>query len=157
MRVADLMTTDVLTLNEDDTLDLAQMEMNLARIRHLPVVRAGRLVGLVTHRDILKAMCSIFADLDAIEQEDVLKGVSVQQIMLSDVRTVGPEEDAGNAGRELLQGKIGCLPVVSDGNTLVGIITEADFIMLAVHHIDQGARADGRSDESQAQKDISRF
>ena len=68
MRVTDLMTTELITLNEEDNLDLARMEMDLARIRHLPVVRKGRLVGLVTHRDILSAMCSVFADLNALEQ-----------------------------------------------------------------------------------------
>jgi len=137
MNVSDLMTTDVLTLNEDDSLDLAHMEMSLARIRHLPVVREGRLVGLVTHRDILRAMCSVFADLDALEQSDVLRAVTVHEIMLADVRTAEPEDDAADAGRVLLEGKIGCLPVVADGDKLVGIITEADFVELAVAYLEQ--------------------
>lgn len=154
MRVADLMTTDVLTLNEDDNLDLAHMEMSLARIRHLPVVRGSRLVGLVTHRDILRAMCSVFADLDALEQSDVLRGVTVREIMLESVRTVEPDEDAAKAGRTLLESKIGCLPVVSDGDRLVGIITEADFVELAVASLEQSepesAEEDGEEEEPEA-------
>lgn len=146
MRVADLMTTDVITLNEDDNLDLAHMEMSLARIRHLPVVRKDRLVGLVTHRDILKAMCSVLAELDALEQSDVLRGVNVQEIMMPKVETVDPDDNAAEAGRRMLEGKIGCLPVVSNGDKLVGIITEADFVELAVAHLKRTPRADEKEE-----------
>ncbi len=147
MRVADLMTTELLTLNEDDNLDLAQMEMSLARIRHLPVVRSGRLVGLVTHRDILKSMCSVFAELDALEQSDVLSGVRVQEIMGTNVTTVSPDIDAATAGKTMLEGKLGCLPVVENGDRLVGIITEADFVDLAVQRLERLA-SDQSSDSS---------
>ena len=60
MEVRDLMTTDVVTLTEDETLAHAQRCMARGRIRHLPVVRDGKLVGLVTHRDLLAASFSIF-------------------------------------------------------------------------------------------------
>ena len=135
MRVRELMTTDLITLNENDSLNLAQAEMSLARIRHLPVIRKGRLVGLVTHRDILRAMCSIFSDLDAMEQTEVLRNIQVKEIMATGVMTIGPEADAAEAGRRLLAGKFGCLPVVVELDRLVGIITEADFVALAVEHL----------------------
>ncbi len=140
MRVSDLMTTDLLTLNERDSLNLAQAEMSLARIRHLPVVRRGRLVGLVTHRDILRAMCSVFSDLDAMEQTEVLRSILVREIMQAQVTTIGPNADAAEAGRLLLSDKVGCLPVVVDGDQLVGIITEADFVDLAIRYLDARAR-----------------
>jgi CBS domain-containing membrane protein len=132
------MTTEVITLNETDSLNLARMEMSLARIRHLPVVRGERLVGLVTHRDILRSMCSVFAELDDPEQHDVLRNIPVREIMSSGVRTVSPALSAADAGRTLLESKLGCLPVVENGERLVGIITEADFVDLAVQHIEQG-------------------
>jgi CBS domain-containing membrane protein len=132
MRIKDLMTTDVITLNEDDNLDLAQMEMSLARIRHLPVVRQGRLVGLVTHRDIVGAMCSVIADIDTAQQHMLLKQVSVMKIMSRDVKTIEPERTVTDAAKLLLESKFGCLPVVADGDRLVGIVTEADFVELAV-------------------------
>ena len=155
MRVAELMTTDVLTLNEDDNLDLAHMEMSLARVRHLPVVRRGRLVGLVTHRDILKAMCSVFADIDAHEQSDLLAEVSVHEIMSQGVRTIDPEAEAAEAGRLMLEGKIGCLPVVADGDRLVGIITEADFVELAVAYLEETGRRQDPGGEEDAEDDVS--
>lgn len=137
MRVADLMTTELITLNEADNLDLARMEMDLARIRHLPVVRRGRLVGLVTHRDILRAMCSVFAELDGMEQANLLREVPVLEIMSRGVQTVEPDLDAAEAGQLLLENKFGCLPVVADGDRLVGIVTEADFVELALHYLEQ--------------------
>lgn len=137
MRVADLMTTDLIMLNESDNLDLARMEMDLARIRHLPVVRKGRLVGLVTHRDILRAMCSVFAGIDGMEQSDILQEVPVRQIMSTEVQSADPDLDAAEAGRLMLDKKIGCLPVVSGGDLLVGIVTEADFVELAIHYLKQ--------------------
>jgi hypothetical protein len=93
------MTAEVITLNEDDNLNLARMEMTLARVRHLPVLREDRVVGLVTHRDILRAMCSVFADLDAPEQHDVLRQIPVREIMSSEVATVDPDVSAADAGR----------------------------------------------------------
>ncbi len=62
--VRELMTTDVVTLEVDESLDVADTVMNLARIRHLPVVNDGRLVGLVTHRDLLAAQASTMTPED---------------------------------------------------------------------------------------------
>ena len=58
LKVSDLMTTEVVTLTEDETLAHAQRCMARGRIRHLPVTREGRLVGLITHRDLLAASFS---------------------------------------------------------------------------------------------------
>ena len=147
MRVDDLMTTNVITLNENDSLDFARVEMALARVRHLPVVRGGRLVGLVTHRDILRAMCSAFAEVDEGEQSDLLQTIPVREIMSTGVTTVAPDEEAGEAGRLLLDSKFGCLPVVAGGDHLVGIITEADFVELAIQHLDMLERDDHEEQE----------
>ena len=145
MRVRDLMTREVITLNESDSLDMARMEMSLARVRHLPVLRDARVVGLVTHRDILRAMCSVLAEIDAAEQRQVLRQIPVREIMSSNVATVAPDAAAADAGRTILDSKIGCLPVVEDGGSLVGILTEADFVDLAVQHLDRGCPGAGRA------------
>jgi CBS domain-containing protein len=144
------MTTDVITLNEDDDLDLARMEMSLARIRHLPVVRKGRLVGLITHRDLLRAMCSVFAELDGSEQNELLKSLSVSEIMQTEVRSVESHREAVEAATILLETKFGCLPVVEDGNLLVGIVTEADFVELAIRFLERNPSEDDESTEGQS-------
>ncbi|MBI2373664.1 MAG: CBS domain-containing protein [Deltaproteobacteria bacterium] len=127
--VSSLMTPDVETLFEDETMDLARTIMTLARIRHLPVVdRSDQLVGLVTHRDLLRASAT------ALRQSKTEAQVRVVEIMTRGVRTVSRTATALSAGEIMLEHKLGCLPVV-DEKRLVGIITEADFVALALKHL----------------------
>lgn len=132
MKVADLMSTDLVTLTEDETLAHAQRCMARGRIRHLPVVRDGRLTGLVTHRDLLAASFSIFAEIECNEQRRVFDTVGVVEAMHRDVVTVTPDLGVAQAASILLENKYGCLPVVDDQGMLLGIVTEADFLRLTV-------------------------
>jgi CBS domain-containing membrane protein len=133
--VREIMTTDVVTLDVDENLDVADSVMNLARIRHLPVVDGdGKLVGLVTHRDLLAAQASTMTP----EDRELNKYVMARQIMRSDVRTVQPETPVLEAARLMQEFKYGCLPVVENGE-LVGIITEADFLDLVIRALEEGA------------------
>ena len=132
MSVSDLMTTDVVTLTEDETLAHAQRCMARGRIRHLPVVRERTLVGLITHRDLLAASFSIFAEVEASEQRRVFDTVRVVEAMHRDVVAVPPDLPVSKAARILLENKYGCLPVVDEKQQLEGIVTEADFLRLTV-------------------------
>ncbi len=132
MKVQDLMSTELVTLIEDETLAHAERCMDRGRIRHLPVVRNGKLVGLVTHRDLLAASFSLFADVDRDEQRRVFATIPVKELMHRDVVTVSPDLLVSEAARILLKNKFGCLPVVADDDTLLGLITEADFLRLTV-------------------------
>jgi CBS domain-containing membrane protein len=126
------MSTDLVTLTEDETLAHAQRCMARGRIRHLPVVRDGRLVGLLTHRDLLAASFSIFAEVDQTEQRRIFVTVPVVEAMHRDVTSVPPDLPVKKAAEILLENKYGCLPVVEADGTLVGIVTEADFLSLTV-------------------------
>ena len=132
MKVRELMSTELVTLTEDETLAHAQRCMERGRIRHLPVVRERSLVGLVTHRDLLAASFSIFAEDEADEQRRVFLTVPVSEVMHRDLLTVGPETPVAEAARILLRSKYGCLPVVDEAGRLVGLVTEADFLRLTV-------------------------
>jgi CBS domain-containing membrane protein len=132
MHTRDLMTTDLVTLTEDETLADAQRCMARGRIRHLPVVRDRRLVGLITHRDLLAASFSIFAEVNHGEQRRIFSTVRVVELMHRDVITVLPDLDVAEAAHILLENKYGCLPVVDGSGTLLGIVTEADFLRLTV-------------------------
>jgi len=132
MQVCELMSIELVTLTEDDTLAHAQRCMDRGRIRHLPVLHRDKLVGLVTHRDLLAASFSIFADVGPNEQRRVFSTVPVIELMHRDVVTVGPELEVAEAARLLLANKFGCLPVVAGGGELLGIVTEADFLRLTV-------------------------
>ena len=132
MWVRDIMSTDVVTLIEDETLADAKRCMDLGRIRHLPVLRGPKLVGLVTHRDLLAASFSIFAEVEPAEQRRVFVTVPVVEAMHRDVITIGPDATVADAAHTLLDNKWGCLPVVNEDGDLLGIVTEADFLRLTV-------------------------
>ena len=132
--VRDIMSTDLVTLDENEDLDLADTVMSLARIRHLPVVADDRLVGLITHRDLLSAQISIFAEVSEHESVEINQAITAKEIMRTNIRTVTPETTVLEAAQTMHQRKYGCLPVV-DGDNLVGIITEADFLELVIRAV----------------------
>ncbi len=135
----DIMTEDVFTLRETDTLSTARDLMNLLRIRHIPVVDDhGRFVGLVTHRDILAATVSRPADMAATAHKEIEAAIPVFEIMQREVTTIAEDTSLEEALRVLLRGKFGCLPVVRHGK-LCGILTEADFLRLTLQLLETAA------------------
>ena len=131
-QVKNIMTKDVFTLNQLESLSAAKDLMDLARIRHIPIVDdQGKFVGLLTHRDILAATISGLAGIDRETQDEIESGIPIREIMQTDVVTVSAELSLKEAARLLLEEKYGCLPVVR-GEKLCGIITEADFLRLTI-------------------------
>lgn len=122
--VGELMTRELITLKETQNLALADELLRLHRIRHLPVVRDGKLVGLITHRDLLKAM--------ALGCQDPARQAQwAADIMNREVRTARPDTPLREAVEVMLDNKYGCLPVVGDHGHLLGILTEADLVRYA--------------------------
>lgn len=133
LKVKDIMTTDVETLFEDETIDLAKNIMALGRIRHLPVTdRRGRLVGLLTHRDLLRALVELYRSVGPDDFEADL--LSVRAAMNTQVTTVSPDEPALRAAELIWNNKYGCVPVV-ENEQLVGIVTESDFVHMAMQQL----------------------
>jgi CBS domain-containing membrane protein len=135
LTVADIMTREVITLAEDDTLSDARACMEQGRVRHLPVVREGKLVGLVTHRDLLAASFSVFAQVSPREEHRLFARIPVRELM-HDAVSATPGTRVREAAGVLLANQFGCLPVVDEVGRLVGIVTEADFLRLAVRLLD---------------------
>ena len=131
LSVGDIMTRDVVTLKEDEDLALAEEMMQVGRIRHLPVVQNRQLVGLVTHRDLLRASFSALAEIDRDEEQRIKRSIPVKKIMATNLITVTSETPLLEAAQTMLKKKIGCLTVVDNGR-LTGIITESDFLRLFV-------------------------
>jgi CBS domain-containing protein len=122
LTVEDLMTTNLLTLSAKDTIGHADAEMKLGDVRHIPVVdEKGHVVGIVSNRDVFRAL----------GRTNRGKAIPVWEIMKRDVLTVRPETPAHAAVGLMLEKKIGALPVISDGEQLVGIVTETDFLGIA--------------------------
>lgn len=121
-RVGDYMTTDLFTVNEDELVDLVAAMMYWKHIRHVPVEdNSHRLVGLVTHRTLLRLLANGAQSGQAIP---------VRDIMEREVYTISPEAPTLEAIRLMREHKVACLPVVK-GDRLVGIITERDFMNVA--------------------------
>ena len=127
LHVRDLMTSDVFTVGPDESITTLQDLMSGKRIRHVPVVDDGAVLGLVSERDVLRRTFSQEADLPLSVRLDVLTAVKVRDIMTWEVETIDADEDLSTAAQIMLDNKYGCLPVVEEG-ALVGILTEADFV-----------------------------
>jgi CBS domain-containing protein len=120
--VADFMSRDLVTVRESDDLALAESLLRLGGIRHLPVVRDRKLVGLVTQRDLLRS---------GEAGGPGARTLQVAQIMTRELTSTRPSTPLSQAARLMLERKYGCLPVCEDDGTLVGIVTEADFVRFA--------------------------
>jgi len=132
LTIAEIMNTDLVTLAEDDNLSLARELMANHRIRHLPVVdSAGKLVGLVTQRDVLAAADStLLSKPDAAVKPESY--IAVSSVMTVSVHKITETTNLRAAAMYLQKHKIGCLPVERKGK-LVGIVTDSDFVTVAVH------------------------
>jgi CBS domain-containing protein len=127
MDVQALMRRDPVTLAVTDTLDIADDLMRLGRIRHLPVVDGARVVGMVTHRDLLGAAVSSLLELGRSAEREWLRKIAVATVMTPRVFTIPPSAPLQTAVEIMLDKKIGCLPVVDDGR-LIGLLTETDCL-----------------------------
>lgn len=127
MFVGDRMTKHPLTISVDESLSGAHQYMEKESVRHLPVVdKTGKMVGLVTEDDLLKAEPSEATLLSVWEIQSLLTKVKVKDVMVKKVISTTEDTPIEEAAHLMLDHKIGCLPVLRDGR-LVGIITESDL------------------------------
>ena len=126
--VRDLMTEDVVALGPDDSLATLRDVLDEQHVRYMPIVDdSGRLVGLVSQRDLLRfSLVDRVGVPEAVEQA-VLERLRVRELMATEVYGVGPETDIREAAQTMLDNDFGCLPVVDRGR-VVGILTESDFV-----------------------------
>lgn len=129
--VSEIMRTEIVTLGSKETLDLTQDLMNLGRVRHMPVVDEGRLVGILSNRDLLAASLTKALDFDPASRRSFLRSVEVGEVMTRDVVTIPRDTTLADAGRIMVRRQIGCLPVLDADGTLVGLVTETDLLSAA--------------------------
>jgi CBS domain-containing protein len=127
MRVRELMQKDVVTVDAAAHLDVAEELMRMDRIRHLPVVSDGRLVGLVSQRDLFRAALSSAIARSPQDEQRWLARIPVRQAMTREVLSAHPDADLGHAVEMMLRERVGCLPVVEEGR-LVGLLSETDCL-----------------------------
>lgn len=123
--LSEIMTTQPITLGPDEPVSRAGSVMHENRIRHLPIVGKDQaLLGLITQRDILAAASS----------DDILE--STGDLMREKVHTATEDTDLRGAALTMQKYKIGCLPVLRD-DKIVGIITETDYVSIAINLLEQ--------------------
>ncbi len=127
MLVKDRMPSDLVTITPATSFPEAFRIMRERRIRHLPVVdKSGKLIGIVTQTDLLHASPSAATTLSVFEMSYLLANLHVKEVMSSPVITVSEDAPLEEAARLMVERKIGCLPVMRDGE-LIGMITETDI------------------------------
>ena len=130
--VSEIMRREVVSVTVGEKLDLTQDIMNLGRVRHLPVLdEERRVIGVVSHRDLLAAAMTQVLDFDAKSRRTFLRSIEVGEVMAKDVATVGPDARLGDVARIFVERKIGCAPVVAANGELLGLVTETDLIAAA--------------------------
>ncbi len=127
MRVADIMTPSPVTVTQRNAIRTAVNLMRELDFRRLPVVDHGKLVGIITDRDLRRAANSPFVVREKWYDNFVLDHIEVGSCMTTNPLTIGPDADVAEAARMLREHKIGGLPVMA-GDQLVGIITETDLL-----------------------------
>ncbi len=133
MRVKELISGPPISIPPETPVLEARRVMQTRVIRHLLVVEDGRLVGIVTDRDIRLNMPSPATTLSVWEINYLLARLTVREVMTASVIVIEPDRDAHEAAALLISEKIGALPVM-DGDRLVGIVTETDFLRAFVRH-----------------------
>ena len=127
-RARDLMTEGVYAAAPDDDLATLCDLMSRRNVRHMPVVDLrGELVGLVSHRDLLRHQIIDRDGKPAFATRAAIAHLRVKHLMTHPVCTVELDTDIREAAQVMYKHKYGCLPVVERGR-LVGILTESDFV-----------------------------
>lgn len=121
------MREKIVTISDGDTLSTVEDIMTLGQVRHMPVVHAGKLVGVVSERDLLRASLSNLTEFGNEERRAFLTVVEIARVMSAPPIVIEPDAGVREAARVMAEQKIGCLPVV-DGDTLVGMLTETDVL-----------------------------
>jgi CBS domain-containing membrane protein len=135
LTVSEIMTREPYTMGPDDTLETARQMMAEHHIRHIPVVnKDGSLMGLVSQRDVLAAEDSTV--LNAAGDKSPQRYVAVSSIMTTPVQTTEENSSLRGTAMFLQQHKLGCLPVLDKGK-LTGIITDTDFVGVAINLMEQ--------------------
>ena len=145
MPVQDWMSKDVVTIDEATSIMKASKVMKQNEIQHLPVLSKGRLVGIVSDRDLKEATPSKATTLDIHEMYHLLDTVTVKSLMPKKLFTITPGETVEKAAAVMLKHHISALPVVDAKGALAGIITKGDIFraFVSVSGIQQAELAIG--------------
>ena len=120
MKIREIMRPGPITIHETDSLGSAQRMMSKSRVRHLPVMSDGRLVGMLSERDVLLARARN-------DNEQDWWAIPVHDVMTAPVQVAGSEDSLTEVAGRMAASKLGAMPIVERGK-LVGIATVTDVL-----------------------------
>ena len=137
MLVQSIMSAKVHTIKPDDTLQQVRQILSEVSYHHLLVQCDGKLVGLISDRDVLRNLSPFLGTEKESPQDKELLHIRVETIMSSELVTVDRETSVDCASILLLENNISCLPVVNDESEIEGIITWKDILKFEVYGADE--------------------
>lgn len=126
--VEDIMTRELTTLEHDAKLLDAALLMRSSGFRHLPVVKEGRPVGVLSDRDVQRASPSIFSNLSPDEYNQLFETVPVEKVMAREPVTATPETPIKEVARIMYEQRVGSVLVVGPDQKVLGIVTNTDLL-----------------------------
>ncbi len=132
--IKDWMTRSVITVTSETTLPAAHKLMDEHKVRRLPIVEDGRLLGIITRGDVRGAEPSQATSLSIWELNYLLANLPIAEIMTTNPITVSSEATISVAAQIMLANRVSGLPVLDASEKIVGIITESDIFRLVVTH-----------------------
>ncbi len=126
--VRDIMREKLVTISAGDSLSTVEDIMRLGGVRHMPVVHGGKLVGVVSERDLLSVSLSNLNESSSEERRAFLHALDIGRAMSTPPIVIEPFATVEKAALLLAEHRIGCLPVV-DGDDLVGMVTATDVLL----------------------------
>ena len=132
MLVKNWMSKNVVSIDVSDSMRDAMKRLKEHDIRMLPVMKKGKLVGIVTDRDLKKASASDATSLEGHELLYLLEKIKVKDIMTKDPITLPPDYTAEETAQVLLENRISGAPVVDDNRQVVGVITQTDLFRVLI-------------------------
>jgi len=148
MLVRDIMSPRVVTIDMDSSLSRVRGVFESATFHHLVVLEQGRIMGVVSDRDLRQHLSPFVGTMSERGQDLASLWRRVHQIMTRRPLTIDADADAAEAGRLMIKSGFGCLPCTNEAGELEGIITLTDFARVAIEMLEDmpdGARA-GSSD-----------
>jgi acetoin utilization protein AcuB len=136
--VRHFMTAPVTSLPSSASLLEAGLLLRAGRIRHIPIIDDGRLVGILSDRDIQRCAPSMLSRVSADEYNAIFENTLVARVMTRNPQHISPDAPLKSVATVLREHKVGCLPVVENGQ-VVGIITKDDMLAALVRLLDEAS------------------
>lgn len=140
MQVKQKMITDVISVFPDASISLAFQIMHESKVKNLPVVRSGKLVGMLTEKELVQFSPSKATSLSIYEINYILSETKVEQIMDSDVVTCTEDMQIEDVAVLMIENDVHMIPVVENGDVIKGIITRSDIIEAFIDILGTGAK-----------------